>query len=99
MIFFLMFMSRYKTESSTVAILTTKLKRGLERTCLSLFDATASSVAAFATNTRDTPNKLGIPMEAMDIAIAINAIVDFPATASNVSGWQMLVLVFSITVP
>lgn len=36
--------------------------------------------------------QLGIPMEAMGIAIAINAIADFPATAGNVSGWQLTLI-------
>jgi Na+/H+-dicarboxylate symporter len=33
--------------------------------------------------------QLGIPMEVMGIAIALNAITDFPATAMNVTGWQL----------
>ena len=33
--------------------------------------------------------QLGIPM---GIAIAINAIADFPATAGNVSGWQLTLI-------
>lgn len=36
--------------------------------------------------------QLGIPMEAMGIAIAINAIADFPATAGSVSGWQLTLI-------
>ena len=36
--------------------------------------------------------QLGIPMEAMGVAIAINAIADFPATAGNVSGWQLTMI-------
>jgi Na+/H+-dicarboxylate symporter len=36
--------------------------------------------------------QIGIPMEAMGVAIAINAIVDFPATVSNVSGWQLTLI-------
>ena len=36
--------------------------------------------------------QLGIPMETMGIAIAINAIADFPATAGNVSGWQLTLI-------
>ena len=36
--------------------------------------------------------QLGIPMEMMGIAIAINAIADFPATACNVSGWQLTMI-------
>ena len=31
--------------------------------------------------------QLGIPMEAMGITIAVNAITDFPATSMNVTGW------------
>ena len=34
-------------------------------------------------------SQLGIPMEAMGIAIALNAITDFPLTAMNVTGWQL----------
>lgn len=33
--------------------------------------------------------QLGIPLDVMGIAIALNAIIDFPATALNVSGWQL----------
>ena len=33
--------------------------------------------------------QLGIPMEVMGVAIAVNAIVDFPATACGVSAWQL----------
>lgn len=36
--------------------------------------------------------QLGIPMEAMGIAIALNAITDFPATAMNVTGWQLTMI-------
>ena len=36
--------------------------------------------------------QLGIPMEVMGVALAINAIVDFPATACNVSGWQLTMI-------
>ena len=36
--------------------------------------------------------QLGIPMEAMGIAIATNAIADFPATAGNVSRWQLTLI-------
>ena len=36
--------------------------------------------------------QLGIPMEAMGIAIAISAIGDFPATAGEVSGWQLTMI-------
>lgn len=35
---------------------------------------------------------LGIPMEAMGIAIALNTITDFPATAMNVTGWQLALI-------
>lgn len=33
--------------------------------------------------------QLGIPMEVMGIAIAVGTIIDYPATACNVSGWQL----------
>ena len=36
--------------------------------------------------------QLGIPMEAMGIAIAISAIADFPAAAGNVSEWQLTLI-------
>ena len=36
--------------------------------------------------------QLGIPMEAMGIAVAITALLDFPATACNVSGWQLTLI-------
>ena len=36
--------------------------------------------------------QLGIPMEVMGIALAINAITDFPCTACNVSGWQLTMI-------
>ena len=36
--------------------------------------------------------QLGIPMEVMGVALAINAITDFPATACNVSGWQLTMI-------
>ena len=36
--------------------------------------------------------QLGIPMEVMGIALAVNAIVDFPCTACNVSGWQLTLI-------
>ena len=36
--------------------------------------------------------QLGIPMEAMGIAIALNAITDFPLTAMNVTGWQLTMI-------
>ena len=36
--------------------------------------------------------QLGIPTEAMGIAIALNAITDFPLTAMNVTGWQLTMI-------
>ena len=36
--------------------------------------------------------QLGIPMEAMGIALAVNAIIDFPCTACNLSGWQLIMI-------
>ena len=36
--------------------------------------------------------QLGIPMEVMGVALAVNAITDFPATACNVSGWQLTMI-------
>jgi L-cystine uptake protein TcyP (sodium:dicarboxylate symporter family) len=36
--------------------------------------------------------QLGIPAEMMAIAIAINAVLDFPATAIQVSGWQLTLI-------
>ena len=36
--------------------------------------------------------QLGIPMEVMGIALAINAIIDFPCTTCNVSGWQLTLI-------
>ena len=36
--------------------------------------------------------QLGIPMEVMGIALAINAITDFPCTTCNVSGWQLTLI-------
>ena len=36
--------------------------------------------------------QLGIPMEAMGIVIALNAITDFPLTAMNVTGWQLTMI-------
>ena len=36
--------------------------------------------------------QLGIPMETMAIAIALNAITDFPLTAMNVTGWQLTMI-------
>ena len=37
-------------------------------------------------------SQLGIPMEAMAIAIALNALTDFPLTAMNVTGWQLTMI-------
>jgi len=37
-------------------------------------------------------SQLGIPMEMMGIALVINAIIDFPATATDVSGWQLTMI-------
>ena len=37
-------------------------------------------------------SQLGIPIEAMGIAIALNAITDFPLTAMNVTGWQLTMI-------
>ena len=36
--------------------------------------------------------QLGIPLEVMGVALAINAITDFPATACNVSAWQLTMI-------
>ena len=36
--------------------------------------------------------QLGVPMEVMGIAVALNAITDFPCTACNVSGWQLTLI-------
>ena len=36
--------------------------------------------------------QLGIPTETMGIAIALNAITDFPLTAMNVTGWQLTMI-------
>lgn len=36
--------------------------------------------------------QLGIPMDVMGIALAVNAIIDFPCTACNVSGWQLTMI-------
>ena len=36
--------------------------------------------------------QLGIPMEVMGVALAINAITDFPCTACNVSTWQLTMI-------
>ena len=34
--------------------------------------------------------QLGIPMEGMGIVFVVDMLIDFPATACNVSGWQLL---------
>ena len=36
--------------------------------------------------------QLGIPMEVMGIALAVDTITDFPVTACNVSGWQLTMI-------
>ena len=36
--------------------------------------------------------QLGLPIEAMGIVIALNAITDFPLTAMNVTGWQLTMI-------
>lgn len=36
--------------------------------------------------------QLGIPMEVMGVVLALDAIIDFPATACNVSGWQLTMI-------
>ena len=36
--------------------------------------------------------QLGIPMEVMGVALAVNAITDFPCTACNVSSWQLTMI-------
>ena len=36
--------------------------------------------------------QLGIPMEVMGVALAVNAIVDFPVTACDISGWQLIMI-------
>ena len=36
--------------------------------------------------------QLGIPMEVMGVALAVNVIADFPCTACNVSGWQLTMI-------
>ena len=37
-------------------------------------------------------SQLGIPLEAMGIAIALNALTDFPLTAMNITGWQLTMI-------
>lgn len=36
--------------------------------------------------------QLGVPIEVMGVALAINAITDFPCTACNVSSWQLTMI-------
>lgn len=36
--------------------------------------------------------QLGIPVEMMGIALAIDMITDFPTTAATVSGWQLTLI-------
>ena len=36
--------------------------------------------------------QLGIPMEAMGIVLTVDAIMDFPANACNVSSWQLILI-------
>ena len=36
--------------------------------------------------------QMGIPMEVMGIAIALNSIMDFPLTAMNVTDWQLTMI-------
>ena len=36
--------------------------------------------------------QLGIPMEVMGIALAVDTITDFPVTVCNVSGWQLTMI-------
>ena len=36
--------------------------------------------------------QLGIPMDVMGVAIMVNVILDFPATACNVSSWQLTMI-------
>ena len=36
--------------------------------------------------------QLGIPMEVLGVVLALDAIIDFPATACNVSGWQLTMI-------
>ena len=37
-------------------------------------------------------NSYGIPMEVMGVALAVNAITDFPCTTCNISGWQLTMI-------
>ena len=36
--------------------------------------------------------QFGIPLEVMGVVLALDAIIDFPATACNVSGWQLTMI-------
>ena len=36
--------------------------------------------------------QLGIPLDVMGVVLAIDAIIDFPSTAGNVSGWQLTMI-------
>ena len=36
--------------------------------------------------------QLGIPMDAMGVVLALDAIVNFPASACSVSGWQLTMI-------
>ena len=36
--------------------------------------------------------QLGIPMEVLGVVLALDAIINFPATACNVSGWQLTMI-------
>lgn len=36
--------------------------------------------------------QMGIPLDVMGVALAINALVDFPMTSTNVSGWQLALI-------
>ena len=36
--------------------------------------------------------QLGIPLEVMGVVLALDAIIDFPATACNISGWQLTMI-------
>jgi L-cystine uptake protein TcyP (sodium:dicarboxylate symporter family) len=37
-------------------------------------------------------SQLGIPMEAMGVVFVVDMIIDFPAVACNVSGWQLVMV-------
>ena len=36
--------------------------------------------------------QLGIPLEVMGVVLALDVIIDFPATACNISGWQLTMI-------